>query len=283
MPVFDADRAFDILAKQVSFGPRAPNSAGHAACLNYLVNTLRGSTHDVELQEFTHTGYNAENLHLTNIIAKFSSEARSRILLCAHWDTRPRAEQDEHPSRRKEPIPGANDGASGVAVLLELSRLFREHPPAIGIDVVLFDGEDYGREGDLAGYLIGSKFFALNLPPEQSYQFGILLDMIGDRSLEIPKEEHSVKYAPDVVEMVWSKAKELGNTEFIDLGSEAVYDDHLPLNEIGIKTIDLIDFNYPDATNRFWHTHQDSVQNCSAASLGAVGTVLAHVIYTLSP
>lgn len=283
IPTFSGKRSFDHLLKQVSFGPRNPNSAGHAACLAYLASELGKTTANVETQDFTHDGYGNERLQLSNLVAKFNEQAAQRILLCAHWDTRPRAEQDENTSKRNTPIPGANDGASGVAVLLEIARLLKDKEPGVGVDLVLFDGEDYGEEGDLPNYLLGSRFFALNLPPEQSYRFGILLDMVGDKYLEIPKEQHSIKYAPDVIDLVWTKAKELGYTQFVDVPGESIYDDHLPLNEVGIKTIDLIDFDYPDPTNRFWHTHQDTPENCGAESLEAVGTVLTHVIYSLTP
>jgi len=283
IPVFNGERSFGFLVKQTSFGPRNPNSDGHRKCLIYLVNELRGLADDVLVQEFRHVGYNGENLELANIIASFNREMKERILLCAHWDTRPRAEHDEDKSRRSEPILGANDGASGVAVLLEIATLMKQTRPAIGVDIVLFDGEDYGREGDYASYLLGSRHFALNIHPDSLHRFGILLDMVGDTFLDIGKEGNSIKFAPDIVNMVWSKARELGFSEFLDEVNPPVYDDHLPLNEIGIKTIDLIDFNYPDQTNRYWHTHQDIPEHCSPRSLEAVGTVVTHVVYSQRP
>ncbi len=283
VPAFSGKNAFEHLLKQVSFGPRNPGSAGHNACLNFLTAELRSLTHSVEMQQFPHEGYDGERLNLTNVIARFKPEATSRVLLCAHWDTRPRADQDEDKARQDEPILGANDGASGVAVLLELARMLKDHPPATGVDIVFFDGEDYGKEGDVPRYLLGSKYFALNLPAEQPYRFGILLDMVGDKYLELPQEQYSMKYAGDIVSLVWNKARELGYLQFIHAQGEAVIDDHLPLNEVGIKTIDIIDFDYPDPTNRFWHTHHDTPENCSPESLEAVGTVLTHVLYTLSP
>ncbi|MBI5473377.1 MAG: M28 family peptidase [Ignavibacteriae bacterium] len=282
IPVFSGARAFEHLVKQVSFGPRNPNSKGHSACLNYLEQTLRASTSDVQLQPFSVAGYN-ETLALTNIIAKFNPEATSRVLLCAHWDTRPRADQDTNISRRNEPILGANDGASGVAVLLEIASLLKQLSPQIGVDIVLFDGEDYGTEGDLSKYFLGAKFFAANKPPAYNPRFGILLDMVGDKFLELPKERHSTAFAPDIVNLVWSKAKELGYSQFVDELGEEINDDHVPLSEAGIKTIDIIDFNYPDPTHRFWHTHQDVPENCSAESLEAVGAVLTHIIYNQLP
>lgn len=283
VPEFDASRAFALLTRQTSFGPRNPNSIGHRLCLAFLAETLRTTAGSVSLQEFTQTGYSGETLRLTNIIASFNPAATVRILLCAHWDTRPRAEHDEDKRRRNEPILGANDGASGVAVLLELARLLKSSPPPVGVDIVLFDGEDYGMENDHDNYLLGSRYFAKNREPGYVPRFGILLDMVGDANLEIPKEQNSLDLAPDVVSTVWNTARSLGITQFVDETSDAMIDDHLPLNEAGIKTIDVIDFNYPDQSNRYWHTHQDTPEHCSAESLGAVGKVITHVVYAQRP
>lgn len=283
LPKFSGERSFTVLTAQTAFGPRNPNSAGHAACLSYLVSTLRGLADDVTLQEFTHNGYGGEQIHLTNVVARFRPRDRPRVLLCAHWDTRPRAEQDESKGKRNDPILGANDGASGVAVLLEIARLLKAAPPAIGVDIVLFDGEDYGKEGDHARYLLGSRYFAENKGADYVPRFGILLDMVGDKFLELPREQYSLKYAPEVVAMVWKTAAFLGVRQFHDENGEEIMDDHLPLNEAGIPTIDIIDFNYPDTTNRYWHTHQDTPEHCSAESLEAVGSVIASVVYAQVP
>ena len=283
IPDFDGRRSFGILTAQTAFGPRNPGSRGHRDCLLYLTTSLRATGAEVRLQEFSHKGYNGESLRLTNVIASFQPKAKARVLLCAHWDTRPRAEHDENPSRRDQPILGANDGASGVAVLLELARLFTSSPPAVGVDIVLFDGEDYGKEGDHPRYLLGSRYFASTRDPGYVPRFGVLLDMVGDRFLDLPKEQFSVRYAPDIVDLIWKTAARLGIRQFEDEPGEEVMDDHLPLNEAGIKTVDIIDFNYPDQTNRFWHSHRDVPENCSAESLEAVGTVLAHVVYSQNP
>jgi hypothetical protein len=282
-PVFSGNRAFTYLTDQTALGPRNPNSRGHDACLRYLTETLRGLAEDVRLQEFVHIGYGGERLALTNVIASFHPQATARVLLCAHWDTRPRAEHDEDKSRRNEPILGANDGASGVAVLLEIATLLRSSPPAIGVDIVLFDGEDYGMENDHQRYLLGSRYFASQRAADYVPRFGILLDMVGDKFLDLPKEGSSIRYAPDVVTLVWNTAASLGIRQFTNEEGEEVLDDHIPLNEAGIRTIDIIDFNYPDQTNRFWHTHQDIPENCSAESLEAVGTVITQVVYGLRP
>jgi glutaminyl-peptide cyclotransferase len=282
-PVFDGSHAFDLLLRQTRFGPRNPGSAGHRACLQFLLSALQSTADEVRTQEFFHTGYEGEKLRLTNIFASFRPVASSRILLCAHWDTRPRAERDEDKTRRNLPILGANDGASGVAVLLEIATLLKATPPRIGVDIVLFDGEDYGREGDLDRYLLGSQHFASTLPASYKPEYGILLDMVGDANLDLPKEQNSVRSAPDVVNTVWGIAKELGIFQFNDQVGDEILDDHIPLNKAGIKTIDIIDFAYPDASHRYWHTHDDTPEHCSAESLGAVGTVLTHLIYRSTP
>ncbi len=283
IPEFSGSRAFDLLLKQTSMGPRNPESAGHGSCLQFLLSSLQSTADNVQTQEFVHTGYGGEKLHLTNVIASFRPTASSRILLCAHWDTRPRAERDEDPTRRNQPILGANDGASGVAVLLEIAALLKATPPPVGVDIVLFDGEDYGKEGDLDLYFLGSRYFARTQSSHYRPEYGILLDMIGDANLDIPKEQHSLRSAPDVVNTVWSTARELGITQFSDQIGDEILDDHIPLNEAGIKTIDIIDFAYPDASHRYWHTHNDTPEHCSAESLGAVGMVLTHVIYQSTP
>lgn len=256
---------------------------GHAACLSYLTSTLGEFADSVRQQAFVHNGYGGEILQLSNVVASWKPARKERILLCAHWDSRPRADQDENPQRRNEPILGANDGASGVAVLLELASLLKNTPPPVGVDIVLFDGEDYGREGDSQNYLLGARYFARTLPQGYLPRFGILLDMVGDAQLQLPKEGNSINFAPDIVDLVWNTARQLGETAFLDLPGETILDDHIPLNEVDIQTIDIIDFNYPDATHRFWHTHKDIPENCSAASLATVGRVITHVLYTQRP
>jgi glutaminyl-peptide cyclotransferase len=274
VPIFDGKQAFKYLTAQTDFGPRVPNSAAHEKCLAYLQTELQKYTDAVNLQQFTEQGYDGVTLSLTNVIASFNLNATTRILLTAHWDSRPRADQDPDPKKRTQPILGANDGASGVAVLMEIARLLNASPPPVGVDIVLTDGEDYGKEGDNARYLLGARYFAKHLPPGFHPVFGILLDMVGDRDLEISKEPNSMHFAPDIVDLVWSTARNLGVYQFSQNVQTAVMDDHLPLNDAGIKTIDLIDFDYP-----YWHTTEDTTDKCSAESLEAVGKVLTTVIY----
>lgn len=273
IPEFNADSAFEYLKKQVSFGARVPNTKAHEDCKNFLVAEISKYADAVNLQKFTHF-YLGKIFNLTNIIASFNLNSGYRILLCAHWDSRPYADEEKEASKKIQPVPGANDGASGVAVLLEIARILKENPPPIGVDIVFFDGEDLGASGDLENFCIGSKYFAKNKSPNYLPQFGILLDMVGDKELEIYKEENSVKYAPDVVNYVWSIARELGIYEFKESVKHSVYDDHIPLNEAGIRTIDIIDFDYP-----YWHTTEDTPDKCSPESLKKVGTVVLNVIY----
>ncbi len=275
IPHFDGTAAFSLLKDQTNFGPRNPNSTGHARCLDFLVNELTKTADVVNRQEFTYRGYNNELLTLTNIFASFHPTATDRILLLAHWDTRPRADMESDPAKRKQPILGANDGASGVAVLLEIARLFKQSPPPIGVDILLVDGEDYGKEQDLDRFSLGTRHFVDTRNPNYRPRFGILLDMIGDNDLQIPIEQNSLSYAPNVVETIWSAAEKLGVSQFVNSPGEQIFDDHIPLNEGGIPTVDIIDFQYP-----YWHTLQDTPDKCSAESLDAVGKVITYVVYS---
>ncbi len=276
-PAFDGKKAYDYLLAQTNFGPRNPNSTGHQKCLIYLESELKKFADNVTLQRFTQQGYN-ETLKLTNIFAQFKPEEKQRILLLAHWDTRPRAEMEEHPEKKNKPILGANDGASGVAILLELARMFKSNPPPIGVDILFTDGEDYGdsqKDGNTDLYFLGAKHFAKTKSPSYNPQFGILLDMVGDRDLQLPLEQNSIRFAPQLMDMIWSTAEEVQVTQFIRVPGEEISDDHISLNEVGIPTINIIDFQYP-----YWHTLQDTPDKCSAESLEAVGKVLSAVIYT---
>lgn len=273
---FNADSAFSFLQKQVSFGPRNPNSIGHKKCGEFLLQTLQKYTGDAEYQAFTVQGY-GEQLKLNNIIGRFNPGKKDRLLLCAHWDTRPRADNDN--KDKDIPIPGANDGASGVAALLEISRVLSANIPAAGIDIVFFDGEDYGLEGDMGQYFHGSRYFSAHVDPA-IYRDAILLDMIGDKNLSISREYYSGQYAKDIQDRVWQIAFDIGMSGFLPSEGFAIQDDHLMLNEAGIPAIDIIDFAYPDRNNGFWHTHKDVPENCSSESLFQVGMVLLEYIYT---
>lgn len=239
-----------------------------------MLDRLSAQTNFVKMQTFLHSDQERNvEVELTNIIASFYPEKRRRLLLCAHWDTRPFADRDPDTSLRAQPILGANDGASGVAVLLELSRIISQSEPAWGVDMVLFDGEDGGQEGDVEGFCLGSKYFARN---RGSYrpEFGILLDMIGDEDLTVYREGYSSRHAPRYVDLIWSAAKDLGLSCFNDSVKHVVYDDHVPLLSAGIPAVDLIDFDYP-----FWHTTSDTPDKCSPESLQKIGDLLLEILY----
>ena len=279
VPDFDGAAAFGYLEAQVAFGPRVSGSKAHEQCRDYLVRELQKSAEAVNLQPFAIRGYKGETLNYSNIIASFNLKATTRVLLLAHWDTRPWADEEADSALHDRPVPGANDGASGVAVLLEIARHLKASPPGVGVDILLTDGEDYGRHNDPGGFLHGARHFAKNLPAGFRPAFAILLDMVGDAELTLMREQHSVEAAPDLVDLVWGTARRLGYSEFVDARQGRVTDDHLPLIAAGIRAIDLIDFDYPDESNRYWHTLQDTPDKCSAESLEAVGTVVMTVVY----
>lgn len=279
-PTFDGTSAFTFLYKQVEMGPRNPGSEGHKRALDSYREWFEQCGALVRRQSFTadvHTSPEGsspkQEMRGTNLIAQFGKGRSADYLLCAHFDTRPWADEDPDPKRRMEPIPGANDGASGVAVLLEMARLFAEQPPPGRVDIVLFDLEDSGASGDNESYCLGSAYYAKN-------HYGpapigaVLLDMIGDAELEIPMEWFSWAYAPEWTKHVFDLAEEVEAGAFYPEVGDPVYDDHVPLLRAGIPTVDLIDFNYPH-----WHTHNDVPENCAPESLEQVGRVLVRLVY----
>ena len=281
-PSFDAERAYADVVRQVEFGPRVPGTAGHDAARAYFVETLQGLADRVIEQPVTATIGDSVTVKGTNIVASFNLDPglRKRIMLAAHWDTRPRADRDPDSTRHDEPVPGANDGASGVAVLLEMARLFHDDPPDVGVDLVFFDLEDLGdyatadTTAPRTPFALGSAAFVRDNPTYRP-TFGILLDMVGDENLRVAKEGYSQANAPRIVEKVWTAAKTVGADAFVDAPGGAVEDDHLPFLRQGIPVIDLIQSPFP-AT---WHTTADTPEHVSAASLGQVGDVLVEVIY----
>jgi glutaminyl-peptide cyclotransferase len=276
IPRYSADSAFALLRRQVAFGPRVPGLPGHAAQLAWMTEFLEARADTVWQQPFTHTTHNGAVLQLTNVFARFRPELTTRILVLAHWDTRPTADMDDE--RPNEPIAGANDGASGVAVLLELANVLARNPPPIGVDILLVDGEDYGP--GKADMYLGAKHFAANQPPGYRPLYGILVDMVGDRNPLFPMEGYSVRRAPEVADRVWRVAELIGlGHMFPRRVGPYVLDDHIPLNDAGIRTINIIDFDY-GPSNSYWHTHRDVVENTSPVGLGAVGRVIATLIYS---
>lgn len=267
---FDAARAFADLRKQVAFGPRVPGTKGHAACRDWILSELEKSCPGQVVRQDKSVLVRGVRVPLSNIGARINPDAPTQILLCAHWDTRPTADQEIDAARRRKPIEGANDGASGVAVLLELARNFAANKPSVGVQIVFFDGEDYGP--GLEHMFLGAKAYAAK-PLFPKPNFGILIDMIGDKDLGIFREVNSDRVAPEINALVFKAAKDLGIKAFVDEQRHEIMDDHLPLQERGWKIIDLIDFDYGP-----WHTLDDTVAQCSPDSLKAVGDVLNKVV-----
>ena len=279
-PDFDEDHAFEYLVAQCDFGPRNPGSEGYYACLDFIINELDQSADDIILQDFRYREQRYRKRYdLQNIIARFNPDASFQTIISAHWDTRPWADQEDNRRDRNQPIIGANDGASGVAVLLELAKIMGETPPPIGVNLVFFDGEDLGVPGENETYCQGSRYFAKNLPiprPDEA----INLDMVGDKQLHIPVEKYSLEYNPNLVRYLWGRADDMGLDAFDITPQYAIYDDHVRLHEIaGIPAINLIDFKYPNPYANFWHTMNDVPENCSAESLEQVGKLMVDYIY----
>ncbi len=275
-PEFDGAKAFEMLKRQCEFGPRPSGSEAARKTRAFLLAELSRYADQVETQEFTYRDrvYSNREISLSNIIGIFNPEAKRRVLLCAHWDTRPVADMEIDADKRRRPILGANDGASGVAVLLELARLFKQQKPQIGVVMVFLDGEDYGDWDRMEGVLLGAKHFARNMK-KYRLEYGILLDMIGDKNLQVYREVNSERYAPRVNDRVFRIARELGfEKNVIDQLKTEVIDDHIPINEAGLPTIDLIDFDYA-----YWHTLEDTVDKCSPQSLAIIGSLVAETVY----
>ena len=286
-PEFNADSAYHFIEQQLDFGFRIPGTAGHRNCGDFLVKKLSGYGFDVSEQTDTILGFDKKKFPLRNIIAKLNPEQTQRVLLCAHWDSRPFADQGNE--NQNQPIVGANDNASGVAVTLEIARLLGSNKPQIGIDIVLFDMEDQGRpsfdtDGDQNdhGYCLGSKYWSehhSSLKPE----FGILLDMVGAENAEFTMESYSMQYARPYTEMIWDMANQLGfGKHFIYNKTSQVFDDHLHVNQIArIPCIDIIHQNVQNK-NLFWqhwHTHNDNLESINRSTLKSVGQTILQVIY----
>lgn len=276
-PSFDSARAFRDLVTQVEFGPRVPGTGGHAAQLAWMTEQLGALADTVILDAFSHTTLDGEELELTNVLARFGGADGRRLLLLAHWDTRPRSEQSRRAEDRDTPLPGANDGASGVAVLMELARMFAEKAPPTGVDLLFVDGEDYGPT--TVDMFLGARHYAETRSAGDAPIFAILLDMVGDRDPRFPIEGYSSQYAPQVAQRIWGIAGDLGYGRYfpVEVG-QRVNDDHVSLNEAGVRTVDIIDFDY-GPQNSLWHTIDDTPENTSAGTLRIVGEVVAEVVY----
>lgn len=289
-PEFSGESAYQYVQKQVDFGPRVPNTATHKACSEWLEEELDRLGWKTNVQKATVTAYNDDKLSIYNIMGQWNPEAKKRILLSAHWDTRPYADRDV--KDRNKPIDGANDGASGVGVLLELARVLSEAEDSlnIGIDVVFFDAEDYGKpQSSMIGnqasntWALGSQYWSKNLPiAGYKAEYGILLDMVGASSAVFPREYYSLQYAPAVVDKVWEIAHAMGHKDyFSNMKGNPVIDDHLFVNQnAGIPMIDIIHYDmFRNDFGHFHHTHEDNMEVIDANTLAVVGDVVLQVLY----
>lgn len=273
-PQFDGERAFTFLTRQVEFGPRVPGSPASAACRDWFLSYFDSLGLKVDTQSFEYFDpYSRQKITMVNVITTGGAELSPAVVLMAHYDSRPRAEHARDTSLREVPIDGANDGASGVAVLMELAALIAQDPPACRVDLVLVDGEDWGKPGDLDNYLLGSKEFA-SRGIRDKYQIGVVIDLIGDADQQIYREGYSDGFTKELNDVIWAIARRLDIPTFIDSIKYTVHDDHLSLNVGGVPAVVLIDFDFPH-----WHTEFDTPDKCSPQSLANVGRVLVELMY----
>ncbi len=285
---FDGHKAFDFVKAQTDFGARVPGTEAHRKCADFMVKTLEEFGAQVTTQNFTAKGYEGTNWQGINVIGSYLPDVKDRILLCAHWDSRFIAEEDEDKTKQLSPIDGANDGASGVGVLLEIARNLQIKAPNVGVDIIFFDVEDQGapyyaaNESNQHSWCLGSQYWS-NEAVKSGYkaEWGVLLDMVGAADAVFMKEQFSVHYAPQLVDQVWAIAAQKGYSHlFINKKGGTITDDHLYVNSItGIPCIDIIDFDIArNGFNPTWHTHNDNISNIEPATLQAVGDVILELI-----
>jgi hypothetical protein len=272
---FDGTRAFGYLERQMQFGPRIPGTPAHERAGDWILEELRARADTVAVQAITHVTRQGDTLHLRNFFARFRPAAAERVLFLAHWDTRPRADQSANLGQQRLPVPGANDGASGIAVLLGVADALKAKPPAGGVDLLCVDGEDYGDfVRDSNDVLIGSRWFAAHQPPGYEPLYAVLFDMVADKDQQFYYEGNSQVFAPEVVDRVWRVAADLGYGRiFIPGVKHTLTDDHVALQHVGIHAIDVVDFDYP-----YWHTTEDTIDKVSAASLQVIGDVAVALV-----
>lgn len=273
-PAFDGEAAMRYVEAQLAFGPRIPNTEGHRRTGDWIEASLRERADAVEVQAFQHVTATGDTLNLRNFIGRFRPESADRVLYVAHWDTRPRADKSANLGAQRMPVPGANDGASGTALLLAVADALAAIPPVYGVDLVFVDGEDYGNFSAGDDVLLGSKYYAQSIADGPRPLFAVVWDMVGDADLEIFQEGYSIARAPEVVERVWRMAEDLGHGRvFRPTRVHTVVDDHVPLQEVGVRAIDVIDFDYAH-----WHTTEDTLDKVSAESLQVVGEVAVALV-----
>jgi len=267
---FNGEQALAYARTFMEFGARVPGTDAHRRAGDWITSEMRLRADTVYEQNWTHKTQAGASIPLRNVVARFRPMAEERLLYVTHWDSRPVADKSSTEAERKMPTPGANDGASGVGLFLALGDVLKQAPPGFGVDLVFVDGEDYGTFTPDVDVLLGSAYFAGNLP-SASYQplFGLVFDMIGERDLRIEQEGYSVERAPEVVERVWRTAADLGyGNVFIPSVTTPITDDHLPLLNKGLRVIDVIDLDYA-----WHHTVNDTIDKLSARSLKVVGDV----------
>jgi hypothetical protein len=266
---FDGQAAFGYIEKQIGWGPRIPGTKAHQQMATWLDSVLRQRADTLVVQSWKHVTVKGDTLPLQNFLARFNPSAEKRILFLAHWDSRPRADSPVSRDSTK-PVLGANDGGSGVALLLGVADVLKRAPPAIGIDLLFVDGEDYGDFTEAPNdVLIGSRYYGAHQVTGPKPLYAVLFDLIADKDLQIYQEGNSLVGAPEVVELVWDTAKDLGyGGYFVASPRHTLIDDHLELQKAGIRAIDVVDFDYPS-----WHTQYDTIDKVSSASLQVVGDV----------
>ena len=286
---FNADSAYNYVKTQVDFGPRIPDSDGHKKCHDYIKSQLiRFGADTIIEQSFSATNYLGTEMPLKNIMGRYNPEANDRVLLVAHWDTRPWADVDPDVNRRNDPVPGANDGASGVGILLELARQFNEKQPSVGVDLLFVDGEDSGNSSAWGNseetWCLGTQYWVKHMPytHDNMPRYGILMDMVGGIDAKFYREYLSQQFAESVNDKVWSNADAAGYDRFfLNDVRGGITDDHIFINRAGIPCIDIIECSHP-STGSFspvWHTVSDDMAHISKATLKAVGQTVANTVY----
>lgn len=282
--IFEADSAYKYIEQQVNFGPRVPNTEAHRQCAKWLASELTRHGAIVHEQHAILKAFDGTKLNATNIIGQFNPEVENRLLLMAHWDCRPWADADPNPQNHTKPVDGANDGASGVGVLLELARLIGLSQTDKGIDILFLDAEDWGTEGDDESWALGARYF-VNNPFKTGYfpTEAILLDMVGGHNAIFRRELFSEHYAPTLVDKIWAVAEQSGySNTFSNETGGAITDDHIEFIKAGIPAIDIIEYNPYTETgfNPTWHTVSDNMSAIDRTSLKAVGQTVINYIFT---
>ena len=280
VPTASGDTIYAFTAKQVAFGPRVPNTASHKACKDWIIKKLKSYGVTVEEQNFTEKSYNGITLNGTNIIGKINPGNSRRVMLASHWDTRPFADSDPDLAKRKKSFDSADDGASGVASLLETARLMQKNPCDVGVDLVFFDLEDYGdNNGAPENWCLGSQYWA-KTKGNYMARFGVLFDMTGGKNARFDKEAVSMQYAPIITTKLWAIAEELGHANlFVNEKGNAVTDDHYFVNQVGIPMVDIINRNPDGSFGSYHHTTADNLANLDKSTLQSVLQVVLTAVY----